>query len=83
MKISVIKYITFFFFILSIASIVLGYVQETVYSQKLIGFGVVGLFIIVFPLFSYYRWKDRDFKDYMITKESLDKMREYKNKKEV
>ena len=49
---------------------------ETAYSQKLIGFGVVGLFLIVFPLFSYYRWKDKNLKDYMLTKENLDKMRE-------
>lgn len=49
------------------------------YSQKLIGFGVIALFLVVFPLFSYYRWKDKDIKDYMITKENLDKMR--KNQK--
>ena len=50
--------------------------METEYSQKLIGFGVITLFFIVFPLFSYYRWKDKDVKDYMFTKENLDKMRE-------
>ncbi|HLV38866.1 hypothetical protein [Xanthomarina sp.] len=83
MKPSLIKYITLFFFILSVGGIVLGYVLETDYSQKLIGFGVVGLFIIVFPLFSYYRWKDRSFKDYMITKDSLDKMREYRERKDT
>jgi hypothetical protein len=47
------------------------------YSEKLIGFGVIGLFVIVFPLFSYYRWKDKNVKDYMITKESLDNMRNH------
>jgi len=45
-------------------------------SEQLIGFGVLGLFFIVFPLFSYYRWKDKDIKNYMLTKENLDKMRE-------
>jgi hypothetical protein len=50
------------------------------YTEKLIGFGVAGLFLVVFPLFSYYRWKGKDVKDYMITKESLDKMR--KNQRE-
>ncbi|MEO8934722.1 MAG: hypothetical protein ABI295_10485 [Xanthomarina sp.] len=83
MKTSLIKYITFLFFILSIGSIGLGYILKVNYAQKLIGFGVVGLFIIVFPLFSYYRWKDRSFKDYMINKESLDKMREYRERKDV
>jgi len=45
-------------------------------SEQLIGFGVLGLFFIVFPFFSYYRWKDKDIKNYMLTKENLDKMRE-------
>ena len=45
-------------------------------SEKLIGLGVLGLFFIVFPLFSYHRWKDKDIKDYLLTKENLDKMRE-------
>lgn len=71
-----IKYITFILFIASAGSILSGYFLETNYSQKLIGFGVAGLFLLVFPLFSYYRWKDRDMKDYMLTKENLDKMRE-------
>lgn len=83
MKNSLLKYTTFLFFILSIGSIACGYYLDVDYSQKLIGFGVVGLFLIVFPLFSYYRWKDRNLKDYMITKESLDKMREYKNQKDT
>ena len=51
-------------------------------SEKLIGLGVLGLFFIVFPLFSYHRWKDKDLKDYLLTKENLDKMKEnQKNKK--
>ncbi|HLV70158.1 MAG TPA: hypothetical protein VKY34_05585 [Xanthomarina sp.] len=76
------KYLIAFFFITSIGSIACGYFLDLAYSQKLIGFGVVGLFLVVFPLFSYYRWKDRNVKDYMITKENLEKMREYNNKKE-
>jgi len=71
------KYIIWFFFIASLGSIITGYFFDLEYSKKLIGFGVVGLFFIVFPLFSYYRWKDRDAKEYMITKENLEKMREY------
>jgi len=74
------KYIIVFFLIASLGCIITGYILDLVYSQKLIGFGVVGLFIIVFPLFSYYRWKNKDIKDYMINKENLDKMREYKDK---
>jgi len=73
------KYIIWFFFIASIGSIITGYIFDLEYSNKLIGFGVVGLFFVVFPLFSYYRWKDRDAKDYMITKENIDKMRDFED----
>lgn len=74
------KYIIAFLFIASVGSIITGFIIEVDYSQKLIGFGVVGLFVIVFPLFSYYRWKDKNVKDYMITKDSLDKMRNHEKK---
>ena len=70
------KYLIWFFFLAALSSILCGYFIDTEHSEKLIGFGVVGLFLIVFPLFSYYRWKDRNVKDYMLTKENLDKMRE-------
>lgn len=68
--------ITLIAFIASIVSIFCGFVLEVEYSQKLIGFGVLGLFLVVFPLFSYYRWKGKNVNDYMLTKENLDKMRE-------
>ncbi|QDO93009.1 hypothetical protein FNB79_03145 [Formosa sediminum] len=62
--------------LLAFGSILSGFILNVSFSEKLIGFGVVGLFLIVFPLFSYYRWKDKDVKDYMLTKENLNKMRE-------
>ncbi|WP_299524543.1 hypothetical protein [Winogradskyella sp.] len=68
--------ITLIAFIASITSIVCGLALSVDYSQKLVGFGVLGLFLVVFPLFSYYRWKGKDVKDYMLTKENLEKMRE-------
>ena len=70
------KYVIWLFFIASLVSIIAGYFLDLEYSKKLIGFGVVGLFFIVFPLFSYYRWKDKKVEDYMLTKENIDKMRE-------
>ena len=74
------KIITFIVFLASASSIICGFILEVDYSQKLIGFGVLSLFFVVFPLFSYYRWKDKDLKDYMINKENLDKMRQNQNK---
>lgn len=70
------KYIILILFLASAGLILTGFCFDLEYSQKFIGFGVVGLFLVVFPLFSYYRWKDKDIKDYMLTKENLDKMKE-------
>ena len=70
------KYIIWIFFIASMGCIIAGFAMPGGHNEKLIVIGVVGLFVIVFPLFSWYRWKDKDIKDYMITKESLDKMRD-------
>ena len=76
------KYIILITFLASLGSIICGYFFEVDYSEKLIGFGVIGLFLIVFPLFTYQSWKGKDLKNYMLTQENLDKMREsQKNKK--
>jgi len=75
------KYLIGFLTLAALGSIITGYIIDTQYSQKLIGFGVVGLFLIVFPLFSYYRWKDKKVENYMLTKENLEKMRERENSK--
>ena len=53
--------------------------KEIELSNKLIGFGVLGMFFLVFPLFSYYRWKDKKMSDYVLNKENLDKMKKYNN----
>ncbi len=72
----ILKALTLILFLISAALIIFGFTLASETSQKLIGFGVAILFLLVFPLFSYYRWKGKDIKDYMLTKENLDKMRE-------
>jgi len=72
------KYVIAILALACVGTILVGYFTNIAYSQKLIGFGVVGLFIVVFPLFLYYRWKNKNFKDYVINKENLDKMRNHK-----
>ena len=89
------KYLIWILFIASVGSIVWGFAipdsdttdalkkaNEIAVSEKLIGFGIVWLFVLVFPLFSYYRWKDKKASDYMLNKENIEKMRAYNNKKE-
>ncbi len=75
------KYIIAILFVCCLSSIFIGYYIDIHYSEKLIGFGVVGLFLIVFPLFSYHRWKGKKVEDYMLTKENLEKMRENERRK--
>lgn len=75
------KYIISILAILSFGSILTGFLIESEYDQKFIGFGVLGIFFIVIPLFSYHHWKGKDVKNYMITKENLDKMRARENRK--
>ncbi|MGC6432062.1 MAG: hypothetical protein ACON5F_13535 [Jejuia sp.] len=70
------KYVIILLTLICIGLVASGFFIESEISQKLIGSGVALLFLVVFPIFSYYRWKDRDIKEYMLTKENLDKMRE-------
>lgn len=75
------KYFILLIFVISISLMVCGFVLDVDYSEKLVGFGVVLLFLVGFPLFSFYRWKNKDLKDYMLTKENLEKMRESQKEK--
>ena len=75
------KYIIIILAIAAFISIILGFTLDVNYSEKLIGFGVSGLFLVVFPLYTYYSWKDKNMKDYMLTKENLDKMRDNQKRK--
>lgn len=70
------KYLILLLTLVAFGLIIIGFILEFENSQKLIGSGVVLLFLVVFPLFSYYRWKGKNLKDYMLTQENLDKMRE-------
>ena len=71
------KYLIWILSIATVGSIFFGFILDVDYSEKLIGFGVLGLFVIVFPLFSYYRWKNKNVSDYMLNKENIEKMRAY------
>ena len=77
------KYLIWFLFITTLVSMLIGLIVELPYSDKLVGFGVIGLCAVVFPLFSYYRWKDKKMADYMLTAENLEKMREFNDSKKT
>ena len=77
------KYLIWFLFITTLVSMLIGLIVELPYSDKLVGFGVIGLCAVVFPLFSYYRWKDKKMADYMLNPENLEKMREFNDSKKT
>lgn len=52
-------------------------------SQKLIGGSVLCGFFILMPIFIYHRWKNKDIKDYMLTKENIQKMQDFSNDKKI
>ena len=71
------RYFILFIVIASFGLIIYGYNLEE--SQEdlthtFIGSGTVGLFLIAMPLFLYTESKGKDFKDYMLTDESVRKM---------
>ena len=74
------KYLIWIIFLASITSILCGFVLELDYAEKLIGFGVLGIFLLGIPLFTYHHWKGKNPKDYMLTKENLEKMRKLSKK---
>ena len=64
--------------ILALSSIIVGVALDI---PKVVGSGVVLLFFVVFPVFSYHRWKNKKISDYLLNKENLDKMKQYNDSK--
>ncbi len=73
------KYIILLTFLIDLGLLITGFIlqgKQHPLAEKFIGFGVLALFLVVMPLFIYYRYRNKSAKDYMITKETLDKMRD-------
>ena len=79
------KYLIKFLLIISFIGLCLGFyvkLENNVSSDYLIGVSLMLLMFIVMPLFIYNRWKNKDIKDYMLTEESIKKMRAFNNSKD-
>ena len=50
-----------------------GYLIDGINTEKFIGIGTVLLFFIVIPLFLYYRWKNKTFKDFILKNDNIKK----------
>ena len=77
------KYLIVLIVIASLAAIVYGFTikmaQETK-AHRFIGMGTIGLFFVAMPLFLIKESKGKKMKDYMLTKESIEKMQQKERK---
>tara|TARA_R110000787_G_scaffold43892_2_gene107511 strand:+ start:95315 stop:95590 length:276 start_codon:yes stop_codon:yes gene_type:complete len=79
------KHLLQIFVLISIVGIFYGlYIKaENPQSGHLyIGLSLVLLIFITMPIFIFRRWKNKDVKDYMLTKENIKKMRDFNDSKE-
>lgn len=73
------KYILSFLFITILASISYGYYIKSsneMLSHQFIGTSVLGFFLVWMPLFIVHRYKNKDLKKYMITDETIKKIKD-------
>ena len=57
--------------------------DSQLYVEKIICATVLFSVIFFLPLFLYNRWKDKNIRDYTLTKENFDRMKNIKKKKKV
>jgi len=57
--------------------------EDEATGNLIIGLTLMAGFFVLMPLFIYHRWKNRNVKDYMLTKENIEKMQEYQKEKKV
>ena len=67
------KIFIYVIFISSIILILSGYLMDGINAEKFIGLGTLLLFFIVIPLFLYYRWKNKSFKDFILKNDNIKK----------
>ncbi|MEW7289022.1 hypothetical protein [Aquimarina sp. 2304DJ70-9] len=80
------KYVIKILFIAVIILVCVGYYFKNsgdhITGDKLVGIGILAASFILMPIFIYHRWKNKKVKDYMLTEENLNKMRNYEKSKE-
>ncbi|NQZ43049.1 MAG: hypothetical protein HRT65_01980 [Flavobacteriaceae bacterium] len=71
------KYLIVLIVLASFGAIIYGFnldESEVETANKCIGFGTIGLFFVAMPLFLFKESKGKKMKDYMLTKENIEKM---------
>lgn len=80
------KYFLTILFISVLVALSVGfYVQghDEAKGNVVIGLSLMAGFFILMPLFIYHRWKNKDVKDYMLTRENIEKMNDFGKKKKT
>lgn len=49
---------------------------DPIQGDRIIGLSILATSFLLMPLFIYHRWKGKDIRNYMLTKENLEKMNE-------
>lgn len=57
--------------------------EDEATGNLIIGLTLMAGFFVLMPLFIYHRWKNRSVKDYMLTKENIEKMQDYQKGKKI
>lgn len=73
------KYLLYIIFSAALISISYGYYiksNDALLGNKLIGLAVIGFFLVWMPLFMFHRYKGKDLKKYMITDETIKKIKD-------
>jgi uncharacterized protein YxeA len=80
------KYILIILFCAVLISVCAGFYiksEDEATGNLIIGLSLMVGFFILMPLFIYHRWKNRDVKEYMLTKENIKKMQDYQKDKKI
>ena len=80
----IMKYFLQFFVLSSIIGICYGLYLKPINPKNgdlFVGLSLVLLIFITMPIFIFRRWKNKDVKDYMLTKENIEKMRDFNDSK--
>ena len=82
------KFLLRLLFLSILVSLSIGFYHKNFFESELDGEKIIGatvLFSVIFflPLFLYNRWKDKNIRDYTLTKENFERKKNIKKKKKV
>jgi flagellar biosynthesis protein FliP len=80
------KYFITLLFIAVLLSIGIGFFlkpSDEATGNLIIGLSLMVGFFVLMPVFIYHRWKNKNVKDYMLTKENIEKMQDFQKDKKI